>query len=153
MKTIVKSIASAINQFFSIPSIGTDQVRRQKLLDIFLAVMLVTILIQEVVFVLLITSGHPPAPISSDPSAFERGEINTWIAALFVVIVFLINRYWSERVATYLFVILLAASVYANMPDNWLLAALTSGVAISAFLSSFLLQPYASFLIAGLGSR
>lgn len=152
MKATVKSIASAINQFFSIPSIGPDSVRRRKLLNIFSAVMLATILIQEAVFLLLITSGHPPAPISSDPSAFWMGEINTWIAALFVVIVFIINRYWSERLATYLFVILLAASVYANMPDNWILAALTSGLAISAFLSSFLLRPYASLVIAGLGS-
>ncbi|MBN1979020.1 MAG: PAS domain S-box protein, partial [Anaerolineae bacterium] len=128
-------------------------IRRQKLLNIFLAIMLATILIQEVVFLLLMTSGHPPAPISSDdPSAFWIGEINTWAAVLFVVIVFIINRYWSERVATYLFVVLLAGSVYANMPDNWLLAALTSGVAISAFLSSFLLRPDASFIIAGLGS-
>jgi PAS domain S-box-containing protein len=122
------------------------------LLNIFSAIMLATILIQEVVFLLLIASGHPPAPISSDPSAFWTGEINTWIAALLVVIVFIINRYWSERVATYLFVILLAASVYANMPDNWMLAALTSGMAISAFLSSFLLRPYVSLVIAGVGS-
>jgi PAS domain S-box-containing protein len=152
MESTVKSIANKVNQFFSIPSIGPDRVRRRKLLDIFSAVMLTTILIQEVVFLLLMASGHPPAPISSDPDAFWIGEINTWVAALFVVIVFIINRYWSERVATYLFVLLLAASVYANMPDNWLLAALTSGVAISAFLSSFLLRPYVSFVIAGLGS-
>jgi PAS domain S-box-containing protein len=152
MKATVKSITNALNQFFSIPSIGPDNVRRQKLLNIFSAVMLATILIQEVVFLLLIVSGHPPAPISSDPSAFLAGEINTWVAALFVVIVFIINRYWSERLATYLFVALLAVSVYANMPDNWLLAAMTSGLAISAFLSSFLLRPYASMIIAGIGS-
>jgi PAS domain S-box-containing protein len=152
MKTTAKSIASAINQFFSIPSIGPDKVRRRKLLNIFLTVLLATVLVQEVIFLLLIVSGHPPAPMSSDPGAFLMGEINTWVAVLFIAIVFIINRYWSERVATYLFVVLLAASVYANMPDNWILAALTSGLAISAFLSSFLLRPYASFVIAGLGS-
>ncbi len=152
MKAAVKSIASAVNQFFDIPTIGPDSVRRRKLLNIFSAVMLTTILTQEAVFLLLIVSGHPPAPVASDPSAFRMGEINTWIAALFVVIVFIINRYWSERLATYLFVILLAASVYANMPDNWILAALTSGLAVSAFLSSFLLRPYASLVIASLGS-
>ncbi|MFL7792559.1 MAG: hypothetical protein AB8I69_10495 [Anaerolineae bacterium] len=152
MKATLKSIANTINKFLDIPSIGPDQVRRRKLLDIFSAVMLATIFIQEVVFLLLIASGHPPAPVSSNPDAFWIGEINTWLAVLFVVVVFIINRYWSEHVATYLFVILLAASVYANMPDNWLLAALTSGVAISAFLSSFLLRPYASFVIAGMGS-
>ena len=152
MKTTSESIVGKINQFFSIPSIGPDRVRRRKLLDIFSAIMLATILIQEVTFLLLIASGHPPAPVSSDPDAFWIGEINTWVAVLFVVIIFIINRYWSERVATYLFVVLLAASVYANMPDNWLLAALTSGMAISAFLSSFLLRPYVSFIIAGLGS-
>jgi hypothetical protein len=62
MKATVKSIASAVNQFFSIPSIGPDSIRRRKLLNIFSAVMLATILIQEVVFLLLIVSGHPPPP-------------------------------------------------------------------------------------------
>jgi PAS domain S-box-containing protein len=133
----------------SIPTTDVEEARQQRLLSILLAILLVTTLAQEVVYLTLIGIGHPPAPMSFDPDSFWRGEIFTWLAVVLVVIVYIINRYWSRRLGRYLFILMLAVSVFTNTPDNWMLATLTFALSISVFIASFLLRSYASFIVAG----
>jgi PAS domain S-box-containing protein len=133
----------------SIPTTDVEEARQQRLLSILLAILLVTTLAQEVVYLALIGIGHPPAPMSFDPDSFWRGEIFTWLAVVLVVIVYIINRYWSRRLGRYLFILMLAVSVFTNTPDNWMLATLTFALSISVFIASFLLRSYASFIVAG----
>ena len=133
----------------SIPTTDVEEARQQRLLSILLAILLVTTLAQEVVYLALIGLGHPPAPMSFDPDSFWRGEIFTWLAVVLVVIVYIINRYWSRRLGRYLFILMLAVSVFTNTPDNWMLATLTFALSISVFIASFLLRSYASFIVAG----
>jgi PAS domain S-box-containing protein len=87
--------------------------------------------------------------MSFDPDSFWRGEIFTWLAVVLVIVVYIINRYWSRRLGRYLFILILAVSVFTNTPDNWLLATLTFALSISVFIASFLLRSYASFIVAG----
>jgi PAS domain S-box-containing protein len=129
-----------------------EETRQQRLLNILLAILVVTTIGQEVVYLALPAVGLPPAPVSSDPSALMRGLINTLVAVFVAAIVFVINRYWSRRLARFLFVLLLAASIFANTPDNWVLATLTFALCISVFIASFLLRAYTSFVVAGVGS-
>jgi PAS domain S-box-containing protein len=133
----------------SIPTTDVEEARQQRLLSILLAILLVTTLAQEVVYLTLIGIGYPPAPMSFDPDSFWRGEIFTWLAVVLVVIVYIINRYWSRRLGRYLFILMLAVSVFTNTPDNWMLATLTFALSISVFIASFLLRSYASFIVAG----
>ena len=133
----------------SIPTTDAEEARQQRLLSILLAILLVTTLAQEVVYLTLIGIGYPPAPMSFDPDSFWRGELFTWLAVVLVIIVFVINRYWSKRLGRYLFIAMLAVSVFTNTPDNWVLATLTFALSISVFISSFLLRSYASFIVAG----
>jgi PAS domain S-box-containing protein len=87
--------------------------------------------------------------MASEPDSFWRGEIFTWLAVLMVVVVYIINRYWSRRLGRYLFILILAVSIFTNTPDNWMLATLTFALSISVFIASFLLRSYASFIVAG----
>lgn len=134
----------------SIPTTDAEEARQQRLLSILLIILLVTTLAQEVVYLLLIGIGHPPAPMSFDPASFRQGEIFTWLAVVLVIVVYIINRYWSRRLGRYLFVLILAVSVFTNTPDNWMLATLTFALSISVFIASFLLRSYASFIVAGM---
>jgi len=134
----------------TIPSTDPEERRQQRLLSILLVILLGTTLAQEIVYLGLVVAGYPPAPIAQNPQAFWIGEIITWIAILIIALVLVINRYVSRRAARYLFVILLAASIYTNTPNNWTLATLTFALSISVFISSFLLRSYASFIVAGL---
>ena len=133
----------------SIPTTDAEEARQQRLLSLLLAILLVTSLAQEIVYLFFIGIGYPPAPMSFDPDSFWRGEIFTWLAVVLVIVVYIINRYWSRRLGRYLFVLILAVSVFTNTPDNWMLATLTFALSISVFIASFLLRSYASFIVAG----
>jgi PAS domain S-box-containing protein len=133
----------------SIPLTDPEEARQQRLLNILLAIMLVTTVSQEIVFMFSSFVLGVALPPLSAPEEYWAGALFPWSTVLAVGIVYLVNRYGSRRLARFLFVFVLAAGVYANTPDVWMLATLTYALSIAVFISSFLLRSYASFIVAG----
>jgi PAS domain S-box-containing protein len=131
----------------SIPLTDPEEARQQRLLNILLAITLTTTVSQEIVFMLFSFVLGIPLPPLSAPEEYWNGALVPWSTVLAVVIVYFVNRY-SRRPARFLFVLVLAAGVYANTPDDWMLATLTYALSIAVFISSFLLRSYASFIVA-----
>jgi PAS domain S-box-containing protein len=133
----------------SIPLTDPEEARQQRLLNILLAIMLVTTVSQEIVFMFSSFVLGVALPPLSAPEEYWAGALFPWSTVLAVGIVYLVNRYGSRLLARFLFVFVLAAGVYANTPDVWMLATLTYALSIAVFISSFLLRSYASFIVAG----
>jgi PAS domain S-box-containing protein len=132
----------------SIPLTDPEEARQQRLLNILLAIMLGTAVGQEIVFMFCSFVLGIALPPLAAPEEYWAGALFPWSTVLAVVVVYFVNRYGSRRLARFLFVFILAAGVYANTPDNWVLATLTYALSIAVFISSFLLRSYASFIVA-----
>lgn len=69
-----------------------------------------------------------------------------------VVVIFVINRYWSGWLATLLTVLMLIAYVFVDNVEQATSGRSLAAFAIPIFVASFLLRPYAGFVVAGLVS-
>lgn len=143
---------SILSRLVDISATESESIRRRKLLDALLALLAITSILQECVILAILVFDLPIHPPLAEARFRVQAHVGTVLAVLLCALVFAINRYWSGMFARLLFVLLLAASVFGNTPNNWTLAAMTFALMIPIVIASFLLGPRASFVAAGLSS-
>jgi PAS domain S-box-containing protein len=143
---------SILSRLVDISATESESIRRRKLLDALLALLAITSILQECVILAILAFDLPIHPPLAEARFRVQAHVGTAVAVLLCALVFAINRYWSGMFARLLFVLLLAASVFGNTPNNWTLAAMTFALMIPIVIASFLLGPRASFVAAGLSS-
>jgi signal transduction histidine kinase len=136
-------VKTFFEKLLSVPSTDPDDVRRGKNLNILLMGTGAASLIALIAA--LMTSG-----------SFEGNDLIV-LASTFmiagIIIVYLIGRYWSRKIAATLFLsVLMIALSFSDTPEE-----LSSGRSLFIFIipiatSSLVLQPVSSFFFAGLGS-
>ncbi len=134
-------------QFLEIATQETDEARRRKLLNILLsAFMIVDILALLFTVYLDVTGSETDAIVQS---------LYEMCAALGVGFgcLFLINRYWTSRLASLLFALFVAIAIAWNAGfELLLLGSVFLAFAVPILIASFLVYPWAGFLMAGLVS-
>jgi PAS domain S-box-containing protein len=136
-----------IRRLLDVSSTDPDDARRRKLLNILLAgVVPLTILTLLVTVVTDITGLDPHAQ-------FAILYLGCFALLFGLAITFLINRYWSGVLASSLFLLLINAVVpLVDEPREVAAGRSLLLLAVPIIMSSVLLRPYASFLMAGLNS-
>jgi signal transduction histidine kinase len=141
-----------LNELVTIQVTQPESVRQRKLLNILVVLLATTGIVQGILLVVLQVLHSPLHP----PLAQERFRLLTNIGSPAIVVacvlVFVINRYWSARLAQGLFVLVLAIAVYINTSDDWFLATLTYALSIPIVIGSFLIGPRSGFALALLSS-
>ncbi len=137
---------SLIRRLVDIPVTDPDDARRRRLLNVMLLCVVSFTLIETLVSLLVIATGA-----MAPPRNIVLAYLSLPGAVLMAGALYAINRYASGTLAASLFLLLVTISIFAN-PE-----AATSGQGLLAFaipivLASFLLRPYASFLMASLVS-
>ena len=131
------------NRFVTISSSDPDDVRRRRILNILLAGIGGVSLLALVVGSLLIFSGQ-------SVSLIILGSIVTLIGT---VIVYLINIFWSGKVASSIFLIFLTiVFAFSDTPEQVADGRSLFAFTIPVIMSSMLLVPWSSFIFSGLSS-
>jgi signal transduction histidine kinase/putative methionine-R-sulfoxide reductase with GAF domain len=139
----VESIKRALDHLLSVPATDPDEARRRKLLNI----LLFSAVILMLVGVIATSVGLAVPPPADKVLQFYFGVL----ALLFgTALIFFINRYGLGRLARVLFLLGLVIPGFFDDPGDLMLGRSLLLLAIPIFAASFLLQPYASFVVAGL---
>lgn len=137
-----------IINLLDVPSTDLDDARRRKLLNILLISLGFLAVIGVVVIGLLSVSGA----MKDDPGVSLIFITNT-VLLVGVVIIFVINRFWSGLIASSLFLLLLViALAFSDTPSEVANGRTTFYFVIPIIMASVLLRSYASFLLATLTS-
>lgn len=136
-----------IQRLLDVPSTNPDDARRRRLLNTLLAGMGLFTLVGLVVVAVARALGLAP-PWQSTRLIY----LGLPALLLAVVVIFVINRYWSGRLATLLTVLVLIAYVFADNAEQVASGRSLVAFAIPIFVASFLLHPYAGFIVAALVS-
>lgn len=135
-----------INQWLDVPAVGPDDARRRKLLNILLLGLAVIALVVLVVTIMDNDLSNPH--ILADSLPVLLGGL-VWLVGS--AIMFAINRYGSGQLASSMFLLLLTLVIaFSDLPEQ-----VTNGRGVSLFavpilMASFLLGPWASFVMSGL---
>jgi PAS domain S-box-containing protein len=141
------SIISRASQWLDVPSLDPDDARRRKLLNILLAGIAAAMIILF------------PINVASDLLNWDpQSQVNTFYLILAIVLIacatlFVINRYWSGRLAAVIFLLSqIVVLLFVDAPQE-----VASGRSLIVFvipimIGSVLLVPYASFIAAFLCS-
>jgi PAS domain S-box-containing protein len=137
-----------ISQWLDVPSTDPDDARRRMLLNILLVGLASAGLLALIATIAVDVAGLEWA--GQDRLTAYAGSVAVLIIP---IVVSVINRYWSGWIAsTLILLFLVAAAAFTDEPRQ-----VTDGrgllvFAIPIIMSSVLLRPYASFLIAGISS-
>ena len=145
MKRVSQEVVNFFNRLLDIPTIAPDERRRARLLNIILlGFTLISLVAMLVVWLGQITAYYT-----------QREAIETYIPGLIIIagilILYIINRYWSTRLASSLFLLLLTTVLYLFRPQKemvWSNNALS--LAIPVLMASLIMSPKASFVMAGI---
>jgi PAS domain S-box-containing protein len=134
-----------INQWLEVPSTDPDDARRRRLLNILLAGIAGMVLLA-----LLVAVAVNVANMETEIIALYPITLGTLAG---IVIIFMINRYWSGWLASLLFLLLLTAALtFGDEPQQLVEGRSTFLFTIPILMASVILRPWASFIMAGLSS-
>ena len=139
---------NTINQLISIPTTDPDDSRRRKLLNILLLGFTILLVLAVIaVSLIIIVRG------TQSPEGIDQLFIASAILLVGIVIIYLLNRYRSGKIAAAIFLILITA-VFAGSDS---LAEVSTGRSLFIFtipiiMASVLLAPASSFIFSGLSS-
>ncbi|MCP4539972.1 MAG: PAS domain S-box protein [Chloroflexi bacterium] len=137
-----------INRWLDVPSADPDDARRRKLLNIILAGMLVIAIIGFLVTTITAITGTAGTEIEVITLYIGLG-----LLFLGIMVIFLINRTWSGKIASWIFLLLLLVIfVFSDSPDELVAGRSTFLYSIPILMASVVLWPWASFVLAGLSS-
>jgi PAS domain S-box-containing protein len=134
-----------IKGLFDISSTDPDDARRLKLLNVLLSGMAVIVLLGILAIAIssLFTAEVGPRSGILYASGF--------VTLACIVIVFLIGRYWSGQLASFLFLLLLTAvAPLTDQPQQVVNGRSLFVFTIPILMASVLLRPYASFVVASI---
>lgn len=134
-----------VNRLLEIPSADPDDARRRKLLNILLLVMALGILLEFV-------AGRVIGLVGLESPLTGLDPLGVLAALLGVVVIAVINRFWSQKLAAVLFLLLLTVSVFSDSLEEVTAGRSLIGFAIPVVVASVVLRPAASFVMAGLSS-
>lgn len=145
MDLMIKRVISAMSRLVNMPSLDPDDARRRKLLNILLSGGLVSAMAGQVAIVVVdITDVYP----EWDITFLQFAVIAVFLS---VVLLFLINRYWSGQLASFLFLLLLVAvATFSDEPQEVVDGRTLLWYAIPIFGGSMLAHPSVSFAMATL---
>jgi PAS domain S-box-containing protein len=129
----------------TIPTTDPDDTRRRRLLNILLAALVILMLTGSIMVPLASFIGLAP-PV---PKVFYYGLS---VMLLGTSLIYLINRYWSGKIAAWIFLIILVISMLTTPSEQALSVHNVLAFAIPIVIASFLLFPTASYLMAVLVS-
>lgn len=139
---LVNRLFQPIQRLLGVPAVETDDAWRRRLLNILLLVMALFTLVELLEAMGILTGVVRPNWRD------KRILLSLLVVAIGGAAVFLVNRFWSGRVARWLFLFLLASSVFiGNLGD------LRSGRSLISFAvpivaASVLVRPYVSLVVA-----
>jgi PAS domain S-box-containing protein len=139
-----KQNMSLLNRLFYVPTKDPEDARRRSLLTILLVGIAALMLAMVLVTV-----------VASIMGLAEQGHVTTLVrGSLFglagLIIIYLINRYWSGWIASSLLLLLLILiTAFSDDPQQLVDGRTLFVFAIPILMSSVLLRPYASFFLAG----
>ena len=145
MKRVSQEVVNFFNRLLDIPALAPDERRRARLLNI----MLVAFVLISLIAMLIVWIGQITA-------FYTRQEANeTYIPSLIflvgIVILYFINRFWSGRLASTLFLLLLTAILFVfrlKQATVWNNNALS--LAIPILIASLILSPRASLVMVSI---
>ena len=145
MKTVIKRIGRIMKQLLDVPSLDPDDARRRKLLNILLfGIFVSAILVQVATIIVDISNTYPQERIFSLYFA-------TALTILFCGLLFLINRYWSGRLAAFLFLLfMLGIATFVDEPQEAVDGRSLLWQALPILGASMLISPAFSFVMATL---
>lgn len=133
-----------LNQFLNVPSATPDNHRRARLLNVILGGV-----ISLAAITLVIVAIGQLIGVYTQEEANET-HIPTSIILVSSIAVFIINRYWSVRIAGFLFLLISTAVFYLNnSPFEAIWGRNMIMLVFPILLASLIFQPSASFLMAG----
>jgi signal transduction histidine kinase len=136
-----------LHWLFNIPSTDPDDARRRRLLSILLVGMALSIPVT--LLVVAVASALGLGSAWRNTRLVSIGFPGLLVA---VVAIYVINRHWSGRLAALLAVLVSFAFVFADNAEQAASGRSLVAFVIPIFMASFLLRPYAGFLVAGLAS-
>ncbi len=146
MTTNLKTIRGKVNQLLTVPSTDPEDARRRKLLNILLAGIAIVTLLAFLAAIISAAAGFG----GTDVIALYQVSLGALIG---IIIIFVINRYRSGELASLLFLLLLTGGIaIADEPQQVVDGRSLFLFTLPILMASVLLRPWASFLIAGLGS-
>jgi signal transduction histidine kinase len=136
-----------LNWLLDVPSTDPDDARRRRLVSILLIGM--TLSIPVALLTIAATGALGLGPPWQNTRLFYLGFPALLVA---VVVIYIVNRYWSGRLAVWLAVLVLIAFIFTDNAEQVTSGRSLAAFAIPIFVASFLLHPYAGFIVAGLVS-
>lgn len=143
---MIDQVVRFLNRVLNVPLSDPDEARRRRLLNVLL-LCAVTLTLVETLEGLAFDTG-----LASPPWGGDRVYLSVLVVLAIAFILFLINRYWSRRLAATLFLVLLVISILLGSLDDQAAGRGLVLLAVPIIMASVLLRPYASFVIAGLVS-
>lgn len=139
-----KQEMSLLDRLFYAPTVDPEDARRRRLLNILLMGIAVLMLSMVLVTVVASTAGIArPEQVTT----LMRGSL---VGLAGVIITYLINRYWSGWIAgSFLLVMLILIPAFSDDPQQVVDGRTLFVFAIPIMMSSVLLRPFASFVVAG----
>jgi signal transduction histidine kinase len=137
-----------INRFLDVPTSDPDDARRRRLLNILLLAILVAAIL-GLIAIVVYNTGRPGV----DQTEVQTTRSGILFAILGILILYQINRLYSGRLASLLFLLLLTGIfIFSDSPKQ-----LTEGRSLFLFtipisIASLILAPSASFLLAVISS-
>jgi GAF domain-containing protein/anti-sigma regulatory factor (Ser/Thr protein kinase) len=138
----VESVRRFLDHLLSVPAADPDEARRRKLLNILLFSAVVLMLVG----VLATSAGLTPSPAGEKTLQFYLGVLALLFGA---ALIYFVNRFGWGRLARILFLAGLIAPGFFDHYGNAISQRSLLLSAVPIFTASFLLRPYASFVVAG----
>jgi len=139
----MKRPLTILRGLLDIPTTDPEDARRRRLLSLIL-VALVALMIVGAVFIPLAALAGLAPPV---PSLFYYALP---VMLIGTALIYVINRYWSGKAASWVFLTILTASMFTAPPEQALTGHNILAFAIPILMASFLLYPAASYLMAAL---
>jgi GAF domain-containing protein len=139
----VETIRPILDRLLSVPATDPDEARRRKLLNI----LLLSFVALTLAGLLATVAGLASPPSEDRLIYFYLGVLATLFGA---ALIFFFNRYGWGRLAGLLFLLLVVASVVIHGSEEVMTGRGLLMLAIPILAASFLLRPYASFIVAAL---
>jgi GAF domain-containing protein/anti-sigma regulatory factor (Ser/Thr protein kinase) len=137
----VESVRRFLDHLLDVPAADPDEARRRRLLNI----LLVSAVMLMLGGVMVTSIGLAPSPPSDRLQEFYLGVLALLFGA---ALIYFINRYGLGRLARILFLVGVIVPGFFDVPGDNVWGRSLLLFAIPIFASSFLLKPYASFVVA-----
>jgi len=138
---------NTIERLLNVPSTDPDDARHRKLLNIMLIIIGLVTLISIIYINTVPSTGEVE---QQDYTYVYLASLGVFIG---VLVIFAINRFWSGKAASVLFLLILIVAVaFGDEPKEVVEGRTLIMFAVPIMMASVLLRPYASFATAGLSS-